>query len=457
MIIRQRLTIQFVGIVAIIFGTLLSSIFYINKINTESDFYKRLEERAYVAGYKFLEEDESNKERIEIFEKRYLQNLSNEIIQVLDDSNAYMFIEKDNSISFSRDLLERIRRDSITQYREQERQFVGIYYRDNQGNFIILASAIDDAGKNKLESLRFILIISFAGSLFFIFLGGRLFAGRALAPMNSIVHQVKNITASNLHLRVEPSNDIDEIGELALTFNDMLKRLEQSFEMQKTFVGNASHELRTPLTAIIGEIEVLLTKTRTVKDYKETLNNVLFEAEQLKELLNMLLSLAQTSTLDKNEFIEEIRIDELLWDVREEILKKFPSGKITIDLQHFPENPDALVIRANKFLLASALGNIFDNALKFSNNLPVLCGLSFTDNATNISITDRGIGIPANDIENLFQPFYRAQNARSFSGHGIGLALAEKIIRIHGGRIVVASTIKKSTIFTIILNTLKVP
>jgi signal transduction histidine kinase len=451
--IRQRLTLQFVGIVALLFGFVLGAVYYINQINAESDFYKKIEERAYVAAYKFLEEDEVSKDRIEIFEKRYLQSLSNEIIQVLDDSNAYAFIEKDNSLSFTRELLEHIRRDSTVQYREKERQFVGIYYRDNQGNFVILASAVDIPGEAKLDSLRTVLILSFACSLLFIFIGGRFFAERALAPMNAIVRRVRTITASNLHLRIQTNNDKDEIGELALTFNDMLKRLEHSFELQRTFVSNASHELRTPITAIIGEIEVQLTKKRTIEEYKESLQNVLDEAEQLKELLNMLLSLAQTFLLEKNELIEEIRIDELLWEMREDALKTNPKSRIRIDLHVLPENPEALLIHANKFLLASAFRNLLDNAVKFSTNQPVDCRLTTERKMVHITIADQGIGISEGDIQNLFQPFFRAQNARSFFGHGIGLALADKIVRVHGGNIAVSSKLGEGTVFTVTLPT----
>ncbi len=451
--IRQRLTLQFVGIVALLFGFVLGVVYYVNQINTESDFYRKIDERAYVAAYKFLEEDEVSKDRIETFEKRYLQALSNEIIQVVDDSNEYAFIKKNNSISFSRELLDRIRRDSTVQYREKERQFVGIYYRDNQGNFIILASAVDISGEAKLDSFRTVLIVSFTCSLLFIFIGGRFFAERALAPMNAIVRRVRKITASNLHLRIHTNNDKDEIGELALTFNDMLKRLEHSFELQRTFVSNASHELRTPITAIIGEIEVQLTKKRTIEEYKESLQNVLVEAEQLKELLNMLLSLAQTFLLEKNELVEEIRIDELMWEIREEALKANSKARIRIDLHAPPENPDALLIQANKFLLTSAFRNLLDNALKFSTNRPVECRLSLDHNGVHIAIADQGIGISVEDIQNLYQPFFRAQNARIFFGHGVGLALTEKIIRLHGGSIAVSSKLRDGTVFTVTLPT----
>jgi signal transduction histidine kinase len=449
--IRQRLTLQFVGIVAVIFGFVLGSVYYFNRMNAESDFYKRIEERAYVAAYKFLEEDEVTKDRIETFEKLYLQSLPREIIQVLDDSNAYAFIERNSSVSFSRDLLDRIRRDSMAYYREGDRQFVGIYYKDNQGNFVILASAVDIPGEAKLAFFRTQLIVSFACSLLFIFVGGVFFARRALVPMNSIVRRVQKITASNLNLRVETDNGNDEIGELALTFNDMLKRLEQSFELQRTFVSNASHELRTPITAIIGEIEVLLTRKRKNDEYKESLQNVLAEAEQLKELLNMLLNLAQTSLLEKNELVEEIRIDEMLWEIRDDLLKKNPKTKIQITMHELPENPEGLLIHANPYLLASAFGNLLDNALKFSNNHPIDCSLYLEHQQVFVVITDRGIGISKEDIKSLFLPFFRAQNARSFAGHGVGLALAEKIIRVHGGRIAIASNVGNGTTVTVSL------
>ena len=127
---------------------------------------------------------------------------------------------------------------------------------------------------------------------------------------------------------------------------------------------------------------------------------------------------------------------------------------IKLNFHSLPENSESLIIRANKFLLASALGNIFENAVKFSKNLPVTCNLNSESNSIHISISDQGIGIPADNIKDLFQPFYRARNARSFSGHGIGLALAQKIIRVHGGTISVQSKIDEGAVFTVTLPTI---
>ena len=449
--ISNKLTFQFIGIVSVILAIVLFIIYSLSAIHTRDQFYDRLEERAFSAANIFLEQDEVTKERYEEFQKKYLQALSDEIIQVFDSIGSNVFITRNERVSFSQSTLERIRRERAVRYVEGDRQFVGIYYEDNQGNFVIISSAADLAGFERLANLRLILLLSFFGSLAVVYVAGRFFSHRALSPMRDIVRQVRTITASNLHRRVSEGNGKDEIAELAKTFNETLGRLRQSFEMQKTFVNNASHELRTPLTAMIGEIEVLLTKDREKNDYAATLANVLQEAEELKELTNMLLSLAQTDIGESANPLEEIRIDELMWDVKQRIFEKNAGADIVISMENLPSDPEGLSVLGNRHLLSAAFSNVLENAVKFSDNKRVACHLEWRPRDVAIIVKDTGVGMTEGDLRNIFQPFFRGENARRFHGHGIGLVLAQKIIRLHGGSISVDSVVDVGTNVTMVL------
>jgi signal transduction histidine kinase len=286
-----------------------------------------------------------------------------------------------------------------------------------------------------------------------VYFAGRFFAGRTLSPLRVMVKDVTAITASNLHRRLTEGNGKDELAELATTFNGMLKRIEKAFETQRSFVSNASHELRTPLTAMIGEIDVLLSRERDNDAYRSALRELLGDAAQLKELINMLLSLAETDMAESKEFVEEVRIDELLWDLKEKSALKGGACPVVIESDSLPADPEELVVRGNRRLLGSAFSNVLDNALKFSGNREVRCSLSSAGGKVEIAVADSGMGMTEADVRNLFQPFFRAENARSYPGHGIGLALAEKIIRLHGGSIRADSTLHKGTRMTIVLPT----
>jgi signal transduction histidine kinase len=449
--IRTRLTLQFLVIVGVIFGTLLVGVYSLSVINIHSDFYRQLEVRDLAAANIYLEKDEVSKERYEVFQQKFLQTLPEEIIQVFDSVDGYAFIDANSAVSYPKSLLARIRVERLVSVDEGERQATGIYYEDNQGNFVIIASAIDAIGKSELERLRLVLLLSFLASMVVVYFAGRFFAGRTLSPLRGMVKDVNAITASNLHRRLNESNGKDELAELAITFNVMLKRIEKAFETQQSFVSNASHELRTPLTAMIGEIDVLLSRERGNDEYKSALHDLSAAAAQLKELLNMLLGLAETDIAESRKFVEEVRIDELLWDLKERAKVDGNASPVVIETENLPSEPEDLVVRGNRRLLGSAFSNVIDNALKFSGNREVRCSLTSAGGKVEIAIADSGVGMTDADVRNLFQPFFRGENARAFPGHGIGLALAEKIIRLHGGSIHATTALNKGTCMTIVL------
>jgi signal transduction histidine kinase len=279
------------------------------------------------------------------------------------------------------------------------------------------------------------------------------FSRYILQPVRQITSQVKNIRAHNLHLRLNDPNSGDEMSELAQTFNNMLDRLETAFETQNNFVSNASHELGTPLTAIIGEAELALNKQRPEEEYRQSLQVILHEADRLEHITKSLLNLAQTGFDGKRQQFEKIRTDELIFSVKNTIDRINPDNKVEIDYTMLPEDEDKLFIKGNAQLLQLALSNIVQNACKYSDNRPAYIALAATDKNNVIIIKDNGIGIPAQDLPFIYEPFFRASNTSRYKGYGIGLPLARNIIRLHGGNMVVNSQQDEGTEIRITLPT----
>jgi len=280
---------------------------------------------------------------------------------------------------------------------------------------------------------------------------GRIFSGRALAPIAALNDQVDRITAHDLHLRVEEplrTSEKDDLRRLARTFNRLLGRLETSFDGQRTFVRNASHELRTPLTSSIGELQVLLARERSAEAYKEGAVSVLSELQQLKELINNLLDMAQAD--EAVSLTEDIRLDELLWEVREAVA---PTQRSRVqvdlgDLSELPDDPAVFELKGHRVLLARALGNLVDNALKYS-NVEQRVTLSLRHTATGgllVRVADAGQGIAEADLGQVFQPFFRAASVRGVVGHGVGLPLAQRIVALHGGTLALRSEVGRGTV-----------
>lgn len=444
--IRTRLTLQFCGIFALILGLFCLVIYYFTSIYRQEDFYARILQRAQVVATYVLDNEQANARTQQLNEQRFYQVLPHEIVRIYDASGKLVFARGNGALEISPELLTRIRTKKEEHYEQGVRQVVGILYNSGKGQFMVLASSIDAYSLKKLQHLKVILIVGFLGSLLVVLVAGWIFAKSALRPITKVVSEVEKITASDLHMRLSNSDGTDELSHLAQTFNKLLERLELAFEMQSTFVSSASHELRTPLTTMMGELEVALMKPRTQEEYQRVLNSTLEDARLLNELSNGLLQIAQAS-IDPSKITKDfLRIDELVWVARDQVRKRQPDAHIDIDFADLPEDESRLVVKGNEALLLIAIVNVIENAIKFSpsgRSAAVRMVLNRTD--VELHVQDRGLGIAEDDLKHVFVPFFRAENVRSITGHGIGLPLTERILKLHQGAITVKSRINLGT------------
>jgi signal transduction histidine kinase len=326
---------------------------------------------------------------------------------------------------------------------------IGLLYADKYDRFVVIASALDIYGRSKLNNLKWIIIIGFLISIGFTVFIGKIYANRALKPMSDVVKQVDKITIASLDMRVNEGNGTDEIAQLAITFNKMLVRLESAFEMQKSFVSNASHELRTPLTSITGQIEVSLMESNTQEEYEVILKSVLEDVKNLNSLSNGLLDLAKANSDISAIALRTLRFDEILWETRAELMGRKKNYNISIKFSEPIEDENEITVIGNDHLLKTAIVNLMDNACKFSPDKSVEIFLFVRDKYIVAEFVDNGIGIDAADMEKIFQPFYRAINAKPISGNGLGLSLTDKIIQIHRGTVSIESQLHKGTTVTV--------
>lgn len=446
--IRHRLSLQFTLISGIILTIVFVLIYLLSAQYIQNSFYKLLQMRALVTAQVYLEKDELTKKKFLEIEKSYRERIPDESSNIYDAHNQPAFIEK-TRYDWPVSMLETIRRKEVYRFRFQDESGLGIYYPDNQGDFVVIVTARNSMGIQQLNYLMWILIVMFLVALLIVFLMGQWYASRALEPIKNINRQVKNIRSNNLHMRVQHGRNKDEIDELATNFNSLLQHMEQAFDMQRSFVSNASHELRTPLTTIIGEIEVTLQNDRRPEEYVQSLGTVLGESEKLKIITDGLLQLTRLDAIITDANAEMIRLDELLWEMQEHWRHKTPPVRLIVKLNDLPEEATLLCIRGNRSLLMLALQNIVRNAFKFSYNRDVNCLLTWHKSGMTLSISDHGIGIEADDLDKIFMPLYRAGNAHAFDGYGIGLSMTGKILQLHGAGITVSSVPGQGTTFNI--------
>ncbi|TZF83615.1 HAMP domain-containing protein [Pedobacter sp. BS3] len=446
--IKDRLSLYFTLLCGGIMVGAMIVIYFVFSSSMKNEFSHRLKDRTMVAARLYLEADEISSDSLDKIRERYLIKIPGEVIRIYDSRNAAAFIP-DKQQYWDQRIIEEVRKKGYIQYSDNTRQVVGIYYHDNQGNFVILASASDAETVWRLNRLVRVMALVFVLVSILIFISGRWLARKMLSPLQVLIKKIRDIRVSSLDTRIYVSNQHDEIGMLAQDFNHLLDHLQNAFEMQRTFVANASHELRTPVTTITGQADVALLKERNVDEYKQVLQAILAEADVLQETISGLMELAQIDMNFTAATFSDIRIDDVVWQLQDEWNSKQEKPLLLVEMNDLPSEEERLTIQATKTLLVIAFNNIIGNALKFSNHQPVTLSLTIAGDIIEIAIRDQGIGIRESDITHLFEPFYRAPNARTYSGSGIGLYVTGKIVHLFRGTIQVSSVVHEGTVITV--------
>lgn len=443
--LRVKIPLLFSVITASVIAVLSLFVYYFAGLNSFEDFYKRLEIRAIIAAKAAFEIENSDTRTYEDIRRKHLQILPGEEEYFLPVDTVTNTIQKHGRPPLPAAFYTALLYEGYATHRVKDRFYSGILYNGSGGKYVVIVSAENEYSKEYLRNLRHIFLIGFVISAAITFSFGLFFSKQIRNPIRRVTESVKDISSNNLHLRLKSTGNSDELGELVATFNNMLDRLETSFESQKNFISNASHELSTPLTAIIGEGEYALRKERDEEVYRNSLRIMLEEANRLKNITTSLISLAQTGFDGKKLNWGRLRVDEMLFSVLDTVHNIIPGSQINIDYSLFPEDESLLVVEGNLDLLHMALSNIIMNACKYSDNQPVTVALATGGNHVLIAVDDRGIGIPRNELKYIYDPFFRASNTSKYRGYGIGLPLARNIIRIHDGQLIVNSEEGKGT------------
>lgn len=449
--IRTKLTLRFSAIVATILLVFSLAVYFLSADYRREEFFNRLESRAITTARLYVTVQEVDVNLLRIIDKNSIHALFEEKVLIFDPSDKLVYSSLDDlKVEYSSELLRQIRQKGKMEYAQGEIEHLGLIYQGDQGKFVVISSAYDRYGRSKLQNLRNVLLAGLVIGILISIAAGVVFAGQVLHPLARINAEVSSISAGNLNQRVDEGNRRDEIAQLALNFNDMLSRLESAFETQQQFVSNASHELRNPLAAITSQLQMVLDKKRTPDEYQQALQSLLDDTRTLVELTNGLLTLAQ-SGIEKQRFtFSSVRADETLFAAQNELAKAHPDFHFLIEYDTFPEDESLLIIAGNEHLLKTAFLNLMDNACKFSDDHTVRIGFSADGATIDISFSDNGVGIPKEEQEMIFNPFFRSSNVPStVRGYGIGLSLCRRIVQLHNGRISVRSALENGSRFEV--------
>ena len=450
MTIRTQLTLLFSGIVSTLLIVFCVIIYFESEYNRQEEFTIRLREEAMTSAEILFGKEEISPDLLKLLDKNQMTVLDQEEIVVYNSKNQIEYESGTDYMEIKPEMLDKIRQLKELYFEDKNREAIGLVFKKDKQDLIIIASALDKYGFSKQRNLGIMLSFGVFLMAMIVCLAGWFFAGKSLTPIQKIIKSVDKIGgASQLDLRLDEGNQTDEIAQLAQRFNKMLDRLEKAFRLQRSFVSHASHELRTPLTAITGQIQVSLLANDNPQELKLMIQSVLEDVQQLNRLTNNLLDITSIDSDDSQTNFKQINVAEIAFQVRNILLKKNAKNQAIIQLDEqsdtFPE------VRGNEALLYTAFLNLMENGIKFSENQ--LVKVSFKVNPKEILITFQNGGsiIPINELSAIFESFRRGSNARNTKGYGVGLSLTQKIINLHKGKISVQSSENEGTTFTVIL------
>lgn len=449
--IRNKLTFLFTLLVATILLLFSFSIHYFYTLYRRNEFYNRLQEKAFTTVRLLKEVNGINPQVLQLIDRNEITSLYDEEVTIYNEQNKIIYDSGNTPFPVSLDFIQQVREGKTIRLHNGMKEVLALLYKSEEDKLVIIISAIDKYGFDKVDILTNLLILGWIASVGLVFIAGWIFSGNAMKPVANIVRQVKAITAFNLSARLETGNSQDELTQLSRTFNEMLARLDEAFASQKIFVSHASHELRTPLAILTSQIEVELMREDLPQKYRKKFESILEEIKMMNQLSNGLLELTRANADANTIAFTKIRIDEILWEAQNELLKKKPDYLISIDFEDLPEEENALMVNGNEPLLKRALMNLMENGCKFSGNKQVRVWLNVEPRQIIIKFIDEGEGIDEKDMAHIFEPFYRSERTRHIAGHGIGLPLTLKVIKLHGGDLKVQSHLQQGTTITVVL------
>lgn len=417
----------------------------------KDEFETRLRDKAVSTIKLLIEVKEIDNHLLKIIDQNSINKLYNEKTLVFDANYKLIYSSLDDTkINWTVEELKYLKEHKSFFRNDGTYEVYGFFYDTYNQDYFAMVSATDDLGKRKLAYLFYILIATYFVFTAFCWIMTSYAVKKLLTPLNVFHSKIKNINENNLETRIEVKKQKDEIDLLANEFNEMLKRIDNSYQKQKEFTSHASHELRTPVARVTSQLENKIMTIEKTDENHSFLQRILSDINQISELISSLLLLSKTE--NKTVSKVPVRVDEIFYESIGKTIKNYPEFKINFEIEDAPDLDNLLEIKGNGALLEIAFTNLLKNACLYSTNAQANVAIKTSTKGLIVRIENDGPVLTSEEQQKLFEPFMRGNNSRKRSGMGLGLRIVQRILNQHNASIRYLISPEEANVFEICLN-----
>lgn len=392
---------------------------------------QQLEQKAFTIADILFQSNETGVGFVDEIEKNTKNDFHEERILVFNEKHKLIYNSGSNlPVEYSEAMLSKVEKNKAFRKQFPEYEIFAKSYEEKGKKLIVMISAYDKYGMATLNRMQYILLFSTVLGISFLIFFSFIIVEKSLLPIYLLNDEMEDITENNLRKEIAfQSRNNDEVTRLSTSYNKMLLRLADAFENQKLFVQHASHELRTPLSVMLLELDNALVSADDVS--KPVLISLKEELLKLIDLTNSLLLLSKLANERKGvTALAEVRIDEVLFDIAEEVMSHDSKNKIKIELNGF-ENEEMLHVNGNPILLKIMFRNLIENACKYAQDNTAIIRITLHTSKLAIHISNDGQTIAISEQPQIFNPLFRASNSVESKGFGVGLSIVKRIAEYH--------------------------
>lgn len=449
--LKSRISLNLSVTFSIIFGVVMSVIYFSFYKFRKDEFKENLENSAlltasYISRFPQSQLNE-DADSIGNVRNRVEDNLFKEKVLVFDAGKRLIFSNVSNAkVQWDPDILNRLDKKNKVFWLEKKHENIGLKTLINGVPFYIMTEAEDVNGNAKLDFLKAILLTVFFAGIGIIWVFSYFFMKKQLKPLDQFKERIVRLSAQALNMKMEERKTNDEINVLIRAFNNMIAKLDQSFQLQKEFTSSASHEIKTPLTRIAFQLENLKNENLSPEN-KESIQLVQKQVYHLSDTVESLLLLSKIEE-NSGEIREDVRLDEIIFDSFEVIRRAEPDFEMDFAILESSEDGD-LSVRGVKSLLKIVFVNLFKNAVAYSETPKAKVEVLEEAQRIVVKIINKGALISDDESSKIFNAFNRGSNSGNTSGSGLGLRICQRILDFHHSEIRYESQSPDFNIFTV--------